>query len=72
MLKGDGGEVEQRVWVIWYLLLEGISHVPLHLLHPNLHLPCGTALQGGGEGMKHCTMEGINWCHLFGAHGQSI
>lgn len=40
MLKGDGGEVEQRVW-IWYLLLEGGSHVPLHPLHPTYVSPAG-------------------------------
>lgn len=37
---------------------------------PHLHLPCGTALLGG-EGTEHCAIEGINWWHLFGAHGQS-
>lgn len=47
--RGDGGEAEQRVW-IWYPLLVGGSHVPLHPLHPTHISPAGQLYHGGGAG----------------------
>lgn len=67
MLRGDGGDAEQRVW-IWYPLLVGGSHVPLHPLHPTYHAPWGNSIRGCRGGTGHCAIEGINWCGTFLVH----
>lgn len=65
MLKGDGCDVEQRVW-IWYLLLKWVPMCSsTHSTPPHPPLPCGTALLGGErEGTLRGLIGGTFWVHM--------
>lgn len=63
MLKGDGCDVEQRVW-IWYLLLEWVPMCPFAHSTPPTSPLRDSSTRGRREGTLRGLIGGTFWVHM--------